>query len=119
MGSKLHSAFQVCDLSYYQKSMQEMRDRVPGARFYVFSDDPDWCKAAFSQSDVQVVGSDVVVQNPLHDLFLMSMASHHIIANSSYSWWAAWLGAKPVQQVIMPDRWFASDILAPMEEKRW
>ncbi len=114
-----HSAFQVCDLSYYQKSMQEMRDRVPGARFFVFSDDPAWCKDVFTESDVHVLESEKVPHNPLHDLYLMSRASHHIIANSSYSWWAAWLGDKPNQQVIMPDRWFTSDILAPMEEKRW
>jgi hypothetical protein len=49
----------------------------------------------------------------------MSLASHHIIANSSYSWWAAWLGDKPGQIVIMPDRWYAKDIIAPIEEKRW
>ena len=57
--------------------------------------------------------------NPLHDLHLMSLATHHIIANSSYSWWAAWLGEKPGQQVIMPDRWYAHGIKAPMAEKRF
>ena len=56
--------------------------------------------------------------NPLHDLHLMSLASHHIIANSSFSWWAAWLGDKPGHQVIMPNRWYAREIHAPMEEKR-
>jgi hypothetical protein len=49
----------------------------------------------------------------------MSLASHHIIANSSYSWWGAWLGKKPGQIVIMPDRWYAKDIKAPIEEKKW
>jgi hypothetical protein len=49
----------------------------------------------------------------------MSLAGHHIIANSSYSWWAAWLGDKPDQQVIIPDRWYAREIKAPIEEKRW
>jgi hypothetical protein len=49
----------------------------------------------------------------------MSLASHHITANSTYSWWAAWLGDKPGQRVIMPDRWYAHGIQAPMAEKRW
>jgi hypothetical protein len=49
----------------------------------------------------------------------MSLASHHIIANSSYSWWAAWIGSKPGQIVTMPDRWYAKDIIAPIEEKKW
>ncbi len=48
----------------------------------------------------------------------MSLASHHIICNSSYSWWAAWLGEKPGQQVIMPERWYAGEVNAPIEEKR-
>jgi hypothetical protein len=49
----------------------------------------------------------------------MSLASHHVIANSTYSWWAAWLGDKPGQRVIMPGRWYVHGIKAPMEEKRW
>jgi hypothetical protein len=48
----------------------------------------------------------------------MSLASHHIIANSTYSWWAAWLGGKEGQRVLMPDRWYARDIRAPIAEKR-
>ena len=47
----------------------------------------------------------------------MSLASHHIIANSSYSWWAAWLGAKNNQRVLMPDTWFKQGIKAPVSEK--
>ena len=49
----------------------------------------------------------------------MSMARHHIIANSSYSWWAAWLADQADQHVIMPERWYARGIKAPIEEKRW
>ena len=48
----------------------------------------------------------------------MSLAGHHVIANSSYSWWAAWLGKKTDQQVLMPDRWFKGGIKAPVDEKR-
>lgn len=111
--------FQVCDLLYYLTSMAEMRSRVPGARFFIFSDDPVWCRSEFTGSDIHVVGGETVGKSPLHDLQLMSTASHHIIANSSYSWWAAWLGDKPGQEVIMPERWFTSGINAPIEEKRW
>ena len=111
--------FQVCDECYYRQSIDEMRARVPGARFFIFSDDPEWCRKAFEAPDTVVVDSGEAAANPLHDLYLMSLAGHHIIANSSYSWWAAWLGDKPGQQVIMPERWYAKDIHAPMEEKRW
>ena len=110
--------FQVCDSCYYQEAMRRMRELVPGARFYIFSDDPPWCRAAFRAADEQVIDSGSAAANPLHDLHLMSLASHHIIANSSYSWWAAWLGNQPGQRVIMPDRWYAGGAKAPVAEKR-
>lgn len=111
--------FHVCDAAYYHESMAEMRARVPDARFFIFSDDPAWCCGEFRDPDTEVIKSANSAANPLHDLYLMSLASHHIIANSSFSWWAAWLGDKPEQQVIMPARWYAGLINAPMEEKRW
>jgi hypothetical protein len=111
--------FNVCGNHYYLESMQAMRDRQPGARFFVFTDDPEWCRSEFRDRDQVVIDSGKMGKNPLHDLHLMSLASHHIIANSSYSWWAAWLGDKPGQQVIMPPRWYAHSIKAPLEEKRW
>jgi len=130
-----HDCFKVCDIEYYKKSMEDMRERVPGARFFIFSDDPDWCHENFNDSDVAAIigrrnlneakngetatGDSRYDLNPLHDLYLMSLASHHIIANSSYSWWGAWLADKPGQIVKMPDRWYAKDIIAPIEEKKW
>ena len=127
-----HDCFKVCDTEYYQKSMREMRERVPGAKFFIFSYDPEWCREQFKDSDVAAIigrrknlskktatDDRRYAPNPLHDLHLMSLASHHIIANSSYSWWAAWIGSKPGQIVTMPDRWYAKDIIAPIEEKKW
>lgn len=112
-----HPAFQVCDESYYRGAMNEMRGRLGSPQFHIFSDDPDWCRKAFPESDTAILDSGMAAANPLHDLHLMSLASHHIIANSSYSWWAAWIGKKPGQQVILPPRWFAKDIHAPLEDK--
>lgn len=111
-----HAAFRVCGPDYYRRAMDTMRARVAGARFFIFSDDAEWCRKEFSSSDTEVVSA--VMANPLHDLHRMSLASHHILANSSYSWWAAWLGDKPGQQVIMPDRWYLEGgPHAPIEEK--
>ncbi len=114
-----HPAFAVCDTAYYRTSMERLRRSLESPRFHIFSDDPGWCRTEFRETDTVVVDSGTAAMNPLHDLHLMSLASHHIIANSSYSWWAAWLGEKSGQQVIMPDRWYARDIKAPIEEKRW
>ena len=110
--------FQVCDRAYYQVAMARLRERLNHPRFYVFSDDPGWCREQFQEGDQVVVDAGKCASNPLHDLRLMSLASHHIIANSTYSWWAAWLGEKPDQQVMMPERWYAHGIEAPIEEKR-
>lgn len=112
-------AYQVCDAFYYQTSMNQMRGYLGNPHFFIFSDDPEWCRGEFHSPDTEIIDSRASSTNPLHDLHLMSLASHHIIANSSYSWWAAWIGDKPRQQVIMPDRWFTHGVNAPMEQKRW
>jgi len=106
----------LLDRDYYQRAMDRLRDAVPNARFFVFSDDPAWCQSAFKEDDIEVFAhADPFA--PLVDLHLMSLASHHIIANSSYSWWAAWLGNKPGQHVLLPGRWFKDSIHAPVAEK--
>jgi hypothetical protein len=114
-----HPAFAVCDSTYYRTAMERLRSTLEVPQFHIFSDDPAWCRAEFRDADTEIVDAGSAAMNPLHDLHLMSLAAHHIIANSSYSWWAAWLGDKPRQQVIMPDRWFVHGIKAPIAEKRW
>lgn len=94
-----------------------MRREVGSPRFFVFSDDPAWCREALSGEDVEVMVVPGAPDDPLHDLHLMSRARHHIIANSSYSWWAAWLAKRDGQRVIAPDRWFGGGIDAPMEDR--
>lgn len=106
-----------CSEGYYRRAMERSRERVRNARFHIFSDDPDWCARTFTDDDCAVAGCGDPFR-PLVDLHLMSLAGHHIIANSSYSWWAAWLGEKPDQHVMMPDSWFQSGIAAPIEEKK-
>ena len=109
--------FQVCGESYYQRTMMMMRERLDRPRFFIFSDDPEWCRAHFTGADEEVVVLPGSSTDPLVDLHFMSLAKHHVIANSSYSWWAAWLGRKEGQIVLTPDRWFASEINSPIEER--
>jgi Glycosyl transferase family 11 len=106
----------LCGPDYYQTAMRRLRGDLADARFFIFSDDPDWCRRHFTGSDTRVITHDKPT-GTLTDFHLMSIASHHIIANSSYSWWAAWLGKKENQKVLMPSRWFAS-IVSPIHEKR-
>lgn len=106
----------LCGPDYYQQAMDRLRGSIDQVKFVIFSDDPTWCLANIKAPDVEVVAHEAPPAT-LVDLHLMSLASHHIIANSSYSWWAAWLGKKDGQRVLMPDRWFGS-IVAPVQEKR-
>jgi hypothetical protein len=101
---------------YYHDAMEWMRKRVDRPVFHLFSDDPVWCRETFHADDIRIVTHSDPFR-PLEDLYLMQLAAHHIIANSSYSWWAAWLGKKTGQQVLMPDRWFHSGIVSPIEDR--
>lgn len=111
-------AFAVCGEEYYKVAMEKMRERIPNTRFFVFTDDPGWCRQEFTSEDTVVVSGLPPSQNPLHDMHLMSLASHHIIANSTYSWWAAWIAKRETQQVMMPNRWMANETIVPISEKK-
>lgn len=106
----------LCGPGYYRAAMARLREALAGPRFFVFSDDPGWCAARLAADDVTIVPYEPA-RSPLDDLQLMSLAGHHIIANSSFSWWAAWLGRKPGQRVLMPAEWFRGTI-APIREKQ-
>jgi hypothetical protein len=103
LASSLHN---VCSPSYYAKALREMRAAIPGARFFVFSDDAAWCEANLAGPDVVVLDLHPGGERAVADLLLMGRCRHHIVANSTYSWWGAWLNHRPDKRVIVPDRWF-------------
>lgn len=97
-----------CTAGYYRAAQAHIRAAQPGARFFVFSDDTAWARqalAADSDGDVLVVDHNRGAAS-WNDLRLMSRCRHHIVANSSFSWWAAWLGEQPGTIVIAPQRWY-------------
>ncbi len=96
----------VCSLNYYQQSIELIKQRIEKPTFFVFSDDITWCKANL-QIDSEVVFIENLQYN-YEDLRLMSSCQHHIIANSSFSWWGAWLNPNPDKIVIAPKEWFAT-----------
>jgi len=112
-----HPVYDLCGLAYYEAAMQRLREQLSKPRFFLFSDDPAWCRSLTTAEDVEVVDLAASRENPLHDLYLMSCCRHQIIANSSYSWWAAWLAKHDHQKVIAPDRWLAGSIQAPISDR--
>lgn len=97
----------LCSIDYYRRAIDLVRNSRPQCRFIVFSDDPEWARAELplDPSSVFVTGNG---PSPEQDLALMSACKHHILANSSFSWWAGWLGYSPEQIVIAPAPWYAS-----------
>jgi hypothetical protein len=95
-------------LDYYEKAIRYLRDYGVD-QFFVFSDDPEWCLEHFPQ---QLGGGTLVYMPkdpPVDDLVRMARLEHHIIANSSYSWWAAWFCPNPNKVVIAPKFWFGPE----------
>ena len=95
----------VCTETYYRNAIAFMRERVPGCHFYLFSDDPEWCREYFRDEDMLFVTCNTGEDSP-YDMYLMSICRHNIIANSSFSWWGAWLNQNSGQLVAAPERWF-------------
>jgi hypothetical protein len=97
----------LCPLEYYREAVRLIASRVSKPRFFVFSDEPDWAQANLELEGptIFVTGNDL--EKGYEDLRLMALCRHHIIANSSFSWWGAWLSnSKGI--VVAPKKWFKS-----------
>ncbi len=95
----------VCSLEYYEKGIAHMNAHVPDRHYFVFSDDIPWAKEHLPlQNNVSYISS-AELPNAAENIHLMSLCQHHIIANSSFSWWGAWLNTDADQIVIAPKRW--------------
>lgn len=96
----------VMDAPYYAAALAEMRSRLGEIRCVVFSNDLPWAREYLPVApDTLFIGGNG--DRPEIDLALMSACSHQIIANSTFSWWAAWLNGNPQKIVVAPRRWFA------------
>jgi hypothetical protein len=96
------------DLDYYRRALEALGDVAKGATLYVFSDDPAHCRDVLRLAHKTVIVDGLDPAKPWEDLRLMAAGRHFVIANSSFSWWGAFLGTHPDKQVIAPQRWFLS-----------
>lgn len=99
----------VCDFAYYQKAVSIVAERVANPVFFVFTDDPLWVTNKFRIDFPMVLVSRLNTWPAYDDLRLMSHCAHNIIANSSFSWWGAWLNSSPKKIVVAPSRWFRAE----------
>ena len=101
----LNPLFRVYGLEYYQKAIEQILNVVEKPEFYVFSNDNEWCEENIRLDYPLHFVTLNTEQQPYFDLFLMSLCKHNIIANSSFSWWAAWLNRHPNKKIIAPSPW--------------
>ena len=101
--AKTNAHHGTCGLDYYESAVSRMRENIGACTFYVFSDDIQWVKENMNFTDATYVSSPAI--KDYEELMLMSHCKHNIIANSSFSWWGAWLNRNSSKVVIAPARW--------------
>lgn len=104
--SKYSKVYGATDTSYYDAAIAYMAARVKSPKLFVFSDDIAWCKEHIKASFPVAFMTDTTAgAKASGHLELMSLCKHNIIANSSFSWWGAWLNENPGKIVIAPKKW--------------
>jgi hypothetical protein len=102
--AKIATRHGILPLSYYKEAMDKVAEKFPNAHFFIFSDDIAWTQGHFPKKYPLTFISDPSI-SACESLILMSKCVHHIIANSTYSWWGAWLNASTSKIVIAPEAW--------------
>lgn len=99
----------ICTEAYYKSAIEYMQRKRKESRFFLFSNDPEWVRewvnANYRGDNRFVIIEGTQEETGYLDLFLMSRCKDHIIANSSFSWWGAWLDENPRKRVIAPAKW--------------
>jgi hypothetical protein len=103
---KTNTIHGTCDLDYYARGVECLAQKVHHPCFFIFSDDPEWAEENLRITHPATFVSHNGPKKNYEDLRLMSQCRHHVIANSSFSWWGAWLNQYPEKLIVYPNRWF-------------
>jgi len=95
--------FKNLNLLYYTQAISLLTEKFPNLHFFIFSDDVAWCKIHFKTDFLHTF---VEGHDPVSDVYLMHLCKHHITANSTFSWWGAWLCNNKDKIIISPKQWY-------------
>lgn len=109
---------EICTKGYYKNAIDYINKNVEEPHYYLFSDDIDWVRGNLYQEGMTIVANNRNGAS-YKDMFLMSQCKHHIIANSTFSWWGAWLSESEKNIVVAPVRWFQNHETTDIICKRW
>ncbi|SMC47925.1 alpha-1,2-fucosyltransferase [Chryseobacterium sp. YR221] len=96
--------FHICDMDYYRKAIQLIKEKIDNPVFFIFTEDKEWAKDNFKGSEFNFIEGNSAIE----DMLLMSKCKNQIIANSTFSWWAAWLNKNENKTVIAPQNWYVN-----------
>ena len=110
----------TCSIEYYSNAIELLSSSIEAPHFYIFSDDYEWVKSNIT-INYKSIFVDHNLMKPEIDFILMKSCKHFIIANSTFSWWAAWLSEYNNKEVYAPINWFASEELTSKDlvPKNW
>jgi hypothetical protein len=100
---KANNVHGTCGLEYYKKAIKHINSQFENVQYFIFSDDISWTKENLLIENAIYVHNNSI---PHEDIYLMSLCNHNITANSSFSWWGAWLNKNQNKTVIAPKKWF-------------
>ncbi len=110
-----------CDLDYYHRAVASLMLEVNNPHFFIFSDAPEWTRNNIKLDAPCTYIQHNVGKHDFEDLRLMSHCKHFIIANSTFSWWGAWLGKYPYKRIFCPQKWWGDPNRSTLDliPERW
>ncbi len=119
---RISEIFGICSPKYYQRAIKKITKKVKNPTFFIFSDDINWARENLKIKYPLTFVSNGSLEE-YEELMLMTKCKHNIIANSTFSWWGAWLNSNPSKIIIAPKKWFkettksARDLIPKLWEK--
>ena len=110
----------ICTPDYYIEAIDHLKQKLGvKAELFIFSDDPEWCKNELSINEERYQIISGTKRSSSHELIMMSHCNHHIIPNSSFSWWGAWLSQNPNKMIVSPKKWLRNHKTPDIVPKGW